>query len=112
LICPKNVPSENVHIDEKVRKRYGRLKQRDPIPEFETLEEIAEFWDTHSTADYDDLTHEVHFEVHLHRSGERPHAITLVPELGEIIAALAQTRGVSIETLVNVWLTEKVLERG
>ena len=33
---------------------------RDPIPEFETMEDIAAFWDTHSTADYEDLTHEVH----------------------------------------------------
>jgi hypothetical protein len=40
-------------------------KTRDPIPEFETLDDIAEFWETHSTADYDDLTHEVQFEVRL-----------------------------------------------
>lgn len=40
-------------------------KTREPIPEFDTLEEIATFWDTHSTADYDDLTQEVDFEVTL-----------------------------------------------
>ena len=85
---------------------------RDPIPEFETLEEIVEFWDTHSTADYDDLTHEVHFEVRLRQPGEGLQSITLVPELGQTIAALARARGVSIETLVNIWLTEKVWELG
>ena len=37
----------------------------EPIPEFDTLEEIANFWDTYSTADYDDLTQEVDFEVTL-----------------------------------------------
>lgn len=39
------------------------MKTRDPIPECDTLEEIADFWDTHSTADYDDLTHEVQVDI-------------------------------------------------
>ena len=37
--------------------------RRTSISEAETLEEIAEFWDTHSLADYWDQTHEVEFEV-------------------------------------------------
>lgn len=83
--------------------------EKDPIPEFETLKEIAEFWDTHCTADYDDLTHGVHFEVNLQHQHE-PAPILILPELGETLAALAKARGISVETLVNVWLTEKVLE--
>ena len=85
--------------------------ERDPIPEFETLEDIADFWDTHSTADYDDLTHEVHFEVNLNPSAQSP-SISLLPELSQTLSTLAQNRGISLETLVNVWLTEKVLEIG
>jgi hypothetical protein len=88
----------------------GKPKTRDPIPEFETLDDIAEFWDTHSTADYDDLTHEVQFEVRLGSRVGQPQTITLLPELSETLQALADTRGVSVETLVNVWLTEKILE--
>ena len=88
------------------------MRARDPIPEFETLEEIAEFWDSHSTADYDDVTHEVHFEVKLHRGNGHAHSVNLLPELGETLETLAESRGVSLETLVNVWLTEKVLELG
>jgi len=83
--------------------------ERDPIPEFDTLEEIADFWDSHSTADYDDLTHEVQFEVKLHRQPETE-TIVLLPELSETIRGLARARGISVETLVNVWLTEKTLE--
>ncbi|HKZ84463.1 MAG TPA: CopG family antitoxin [Anaerolineae bacterium] len=85
-------------------------KVRDPISDFETLDEIAEFWDKHSTADYDDLTHPVQFEVKLRERGQRHVSITLLPDLGETLEALAQARGVSVETLVNVWLTEKVRE--
>jgi len=85
----------------------GKIKVRDPIPGFQTLEDIAEFWDTHSTADYHDLTHEVQFDVNLHKPTE---LVVLLPELRKTIRALAHTRGVSTETLINVWLTEKILE--
>ena len=38
----------------------SRRRQRDPIPEsFASDEEAAEFWDTHSVADYWDQTREV-----------------------------------------------------
>ncbi|MEZ4711275.1 MAG: CopG family antitoxin [Caldilineaceae bacterium] len=67
---------------------------------------MADFWDTHSTADYDDVTQEVSFEVLL---GAKHKPITLLPELSSRLEAAAQGRGVSVETLVNVWLTEKVL---
>jgi hypothetical protein len=87
-----------------------KIEVRDPIPEFETLDDITEFWDTHSTADYEDMTHEVQFEVRLRKGAEQARIVTLVPELSETLQALADARGVSLETLVNVWLTEKVLE--
>jgi hypothetical protein len=82
-------------------------KQRDPIPEFETLKEIAEFWDAHSTADYFDRTEEVHFEVDL---GRERQPIYLLPELLEQLESQAQARGVSVETLANLWLVEKAHE--
>ena len=37
------------------------------ISKASTWEEIAEFWDTHSLADYWDETHEVEFEVRVER---------------------------------------------
>ena len=41
-------------------------KKRDPMPPPDaTPEEIGEFWDTHSLADYSDETHEVEFQVNL-----------------------------------------------
>ncbi|MEW5872153.1 MAG: CopG family antitoxin [Chloroflexota bacterium] len=84
-------------------------KIREPIPEFDTLEEVAAFWEMHSTADYEDLTQEAQFEICLRdRTDDR--RIALLPELSQSIRAIAQARGVSPETLVNVWLAEKVRE--
>ncbi len=46
-------------------------KKQDPMPPPDaTPEEIGEFWDTHSLADYLDETHEVEFKVNL-KSGQK-----------------------------------------
>lgn len=79
---------------------------RDPIPEkFATIEEAAEFWDNHDLADYWDLTEEVEFDVNLQR---RRYLVALDPELAEKLASEAHQRGLTTETLVNLWLSEKL----
>ncbi len=86
----------------------GNKNVRDPIPErFATIEEAAEFWDTHDLSDYWDLTEEVNFEVDLQH---RRYLVALDPELAERLAAEAHKRGVSTQTLVNLWLSEKLRE--
>ena len=74
------------------------------ISKAQTLEEIAEFWDTHSLADYWDQTHEVEIEVR----AERRRRVTLDPDLYSRVEALARLRGVMPETLVNLWIAERV----
>ena len=51
---------------EKVLSGLIKACQKRPVP-VKTLEEIADFWDTHSLADYWDQTHEVSFEVRAQR---------------------------------------------
>lgn len=72
------------------------------ISKARTLEEIADFWDTHSLADHWDETHEVAFEVRMQRKCR----VTLTPEIYERIEKQARERGVLPETLVNLWLAE------
>ena len=74
------------------------------ISKASTLEEIGEFWDSHSLADYGDQTHEVSFEVR----AQRRRRVTLDPEVYSQIEAQAHRRGVSAETLVNLWLVERL----
>jgi len=71
-----------------------------------TLEELAEFWDTHSLADYWDQTSEVEFQV---RAKTR-HRVTLAPELFDRLEHEARIRGLKPETLVNLWLAERLQE--
>ena len=81
-------------------------KKRDPMPPPNaTTEEIGEFWDTHSLADYWDETNEVDFQVNLK---SKHNLIPVEPEIAEQIQAQAAKQGVSPEKLVNFWLREKL----
>ncbi|HET7087032.1 MAG TPA: CopG family antitoxin [Anaerolineae bacterium] len=75
------------------------------ISKARTLKEIAEFWDTHSLADYDDQTYEV--EMTFEPSARRP-AVIIEPELMEDLRRIASERKVSTQTLVNLWLRQRV----
>jgi CopG antitoxin of type II toxin-antitoxin system len=76
------------------------------ISKAHTLEEIAAFWDTHSLAEYWDQTHEVEFEVR----AKRRHRVTLDPDIYARLEAQAHARGILPETLVNLWLSERLQE--
>ena len=69
-----------------------------------TLEEIGDFWDTHSLDDCWDKTREAEFEIRaVHRR-----RVTVEPQIYKQIEAEARLRGVVPETLVNLWLAEKL----
>jgi hypothetical protein len=69
-----------------------------------TLEEVADFWDMHSLDDYWDQTRDAHFEIRAHRRRR----VTLDPEVYERLESQAQARGLTPETLVNLWLAERL----
>lgn len=79
-------------------------KKLSSISRVRTIEEIGDFWDTHSLDDHWEETSEVEFEV---RARHR-RRITVEPEIYEQLEAEARVRGVVPETLVNLWLAEKL----
>ena len=74
------------------------------ISNAETPEEIGEFWDSHSLSDHWDKTHEVEFEVR----AQRRRRVTVDAEVYARLEEQARTRGVTAETLVNLWLSERL----
>ncbi|MBC8231930.1 hypothetical protein H8E77_20460 [bacterium] len=77
------------------------MPERDPIPEnFASIEEAAEFWETHSLADYWDVTREVYFDVNLKPQIDK--------EILQKVKKIASHNGVSVEVLINQWLKEKL----
>jgi len=80
--------------------------QTTSISKANNLEEIAEFWDTHSLDDYWDQTHEVDFDVR----ATRRRRVTIDPAVYEQVEAEARMRGIQPETLVNLWLVDRLRE--
>ncbi len=86
--------------------RRNKKQQRDSLPEeFSSAEEAGEFWDTHSGADYEDYMKEVHFDVDLKG---RTHDVRIADDLRREVRKIANQKGVATETLVNLWLQEKI----
>jgi hypothetical protein len=76
------------------------------IPEMSSYEEIADFWDTHSLADYWEQTEAAEFEIDPH--ARRRYLVALDPELLQRVHRLAQSRGLSTESLVNLLLEQRI----
>ncbi len=82
--------------------------RRKPIPKrFANIDEAADFWDKHDLSDYLDSTKEVDFDVDLQR---RVFLTALEPHLAKTLTDIARKQGITTETLINVWLTEKMEE--
>lgn len=78
------------------------------IPEeFASLEEAGNFWDAHSTADYEDIFEPVD-EVEINLPPRRAQRVVLASELAARLQQIARQQGVSTETLANLWLQERV----
>ena len=74
-----------------------------PISNNMTIEGASEFWDTHSVADYS--SHVVQFEY------KPEEQITFVAIANDLLIQLqkqAKRQGASVETLVNLWVQEKL----
>jgi len=67
-----------------------------------SLEKMGEFWDTHDFVEFDSDIPDVKFEVTC--------AVPVEIDLFAEIEKQARQRGVSIETLVNLWLQQKIAE--
>ena len=75
------------------------------LPEqFKSLDEAAEFWDAHDSADYEGLMSDVDCEVDIKTE---TYLVQLDGDLYRKVRAIARKKGVPTESLVNRWVGEK-----
>lgn len=70
-----------------------------------SYDELSEYWDTHSLADHWDQTSPAEFELDVKSSALYFPVDRL---LADKLRAVAASHGVSPETLLNLWLQERV----
>ncbi len=80
-------------------------QDKSSISKANSYQEIGEYWDAHDFGEVWDKTEEVKFEVDL-KSDVFYYAVET--SLSSKLHSIAEQRGVSAETLVNLWLQEKV----
>ena len=83
-------------------------KSRSSISKARSYAEIGEFWDEHDLSDFWRKTRRVRFDVVV-----EPEA-TYYPiekDLSEKIQSVARKQGVRSDTLVNLWLEQKIKEQ-
>ena len=73
------------------------------ISKADSIETIGDFWDTHDFTDFDSDRPDVEFGV--------SSKVAIDAELLSSVEQVARRRGVGVETLVNLWLSEKVLQQ-
>ena len=74
------------------------------ISQADTLEKVGEFWDSHDFTDFDNpATPDVEFQIAC--------AVPIELELLSAVEQQARLRGVQVETLINLWLQQKLAEQ-
>lgn len=74
------------------------------VSKSQTLEEMGDFWDSHDFTDFDTSMPDIEFKVRC--------TVPIEVNLLSAIEKQAKRHGVNVETLVNLWLQQKVVEQG
>jgi hypothetical protein len=85
----------------------SKAKSKSSVSQAQSYQEIGEFWDTHEVTEYWDATQPVEFEVDIQ---SEVIYCALESTLASQVAEISRQRGVSVETLVNLWLRDRVAE--
>lgn len=78
------------------------------MPHLKSIDKLIKFFDTHDMGEYWEEMPEAKFEVNIKR---RIHLFSLDAELESKLTAVARTKHIPSEKLINTWLKEKLQEQ-
>ena len=82
-----------------------RPMKKSKLPKAKSVQELAEFWDTHDLTDFEDELEEVAEPVFVRGAAIK---VPLEPREVEAVEQMAQAKGVSREELIRVWILQKL----
>ncbi len=94
------------------RERPTTKQAKSRIPRFKSVEAAAEFWDTHSLADYEDELEEVSDVQFVVTRAQPKKGVTvrLEEDLLDTLRREAQAKGIGPSTLIRMWVLEHLRE--
>ena len=84
------------------------MKKLKPVPRFRSEAEERAFWESHDTADYFDLSKAVRVQFPNLKFSTKSISLRLPQGLLDRIKVAANKRDVPYQSLIKVWLAEKV----
>ena len=75
------------------------------IPQSDSIQELAQFWDTHDLTDFEDELEEVPEPVFERRAMVK---IPLQPDEMKALKELAESKGVACADLIRQWVLERI----
>ena len=83
-------------------------KKRKPVPAFKSEAEERAFWETHDSSDYVDWSKAGRARFPNLKPSSKAISLRLPVDLLERIKIMANKRDVPYQSLIKVWLSEKV----
>lgn len=78
---------------------------KERLPQTDSIQELARFWDTHDLTDFEDDLEEVAEDVF---DGERAITLRLQAAEAETVHNLAASKGIADAELIREWVREKI----
>ncbi len=79
------------------------------LPRFRTLDELVDFWDSHSFTDYLDQMEQTSPAEAMPGRVAEPLRVQLDKSLHQRLAELAARKGLSVDGLARLWLEERLV---
>lgn len=87
------------------------MRKTKTVPKFKSIKEMADFWDTHSTADYPDYWESVKnikFSKNLESVYKKVTPVRLDEETVEAVKEVAKQKGIGTSTTIRMLLRERL----
>jgi hypothetical protein len=75
------------------------------IPKTDSIQELAQFWDTHDLTDFENELEEVIDDV---SDNETSFTFNLHRNEAEVVVQIAQSKGFQPSQLIQIWVAEKI----
>ena len=77
------------------------------LPNTDSIQELAKFWDTHNLSDFEQALEEVGEPVFVRSKGESL-SVHLTPRELQRVRRLAKSKGVNETSMVREWILERL----